>query len=162
MGVRIISPKIAIAALVLKLCFSSQRIGSESRTLMQLAEIYQLVRTRTGRSSSNSNKSTPSGKKLWKDNGQKMMQERNIIIKNGKSIEITKNKNTMEHAQDHAEIKTKSKDSIANINHVMLWKIDVLPCRILGLDGTKTTECGEKYEKKLAFVEITNADRGKS
>ena len=41
----------------------------------------------------------------------------------------------MEYAQDHAENEQK-KDLIAKINHVRLWKTSVLPCEIVGLDGT--------------------------
>ena len=47
----------------------------------------------------------------------------------------------MEHSHEHAEEELKSKDLVAKINHVRLWKITVLPWEIVGLDRTKVTGC---------------------
>ena len=48
---------------------------------MQLIETNQLIGTGTGRGTSNSNKTPPFGVNLWIENAEKMLQERNIIIK---------------------------------------------------------------------------------
>ena len=51
-----------------------------------------------------------------------MLQERNVIIKNGKHVESTKNKNIMQHAQEHSGKESKSNDLVGKINQVGLWK----------------------------------------
>ena len=103
---------------------------------MQFIETTQMVETGSERSNNNSIKLPPSWKMLWKDNAQKILQERNVVIQNRNSMELAK-KTIMEFAQDHAESDPKSKDLISKTNHARFWKISVLPCEISVLHGTK-------------------------
>ena len=54
----------------------------------------------------------------------------------------------MEHAVEHANQQPKNKGIVEKVYQVRLWKSIILPCEIVGEDGTKTKDCGEKDEEK--------------
>ena len=54
MGVGVSSPKTATSALISRLCFSRQTLGSENVKLIQLIKTNQLIKTGSGRININS------------------------------------------------------------------------------------------------------------
>ena len=46
----------------------------------------------------------------------------------------------MEHDVEHTNEQPKTKGVVDKINQVRLWKRIILPCEIVGSDGTKTTK----------------------
>ena len=72
-------------------------------------------------------------------------------ICNGDQERITKNKNIMEHTIDYANEQPRPKVIVDKINQLRLLKRINLTCDVIGLYGTKTTDCGERYEEQILF-----------
>ena len=54
----------------------------------------------------------------------------------------------MEHAIDYLNEQPRPKGIVEKINQARLQKMTILPYEIVGLDGTKTTDCGKRDEEK--------------
>ena len=54
----------------------------------------------------------------------------------------------MQHGTYYANDQPRSKVIVDKINQVRLWKRSILPCDLVGLEGTKTNNCGERDDEQ--------------
>ena len=77
-----------------------------------------------------------------------MLDNRRVSVQNEERTKITDNKTIIEHALEHAKDQVRPKGIVGKINHVRLWKKSILLCEIMGIEGTRITDYGERYDEE--------------
>ena len=153
LGVGLMAPKTIMDGLALKLYLGHQRSEDRISKIIQIIEDNASTQYGYGKSVMEVNKDVKPSTITWSDEIQDKMMKRGIILENriNEPSKFTVNKTIMDMVSEYVHEMNKTKDDIAPLNQVRIWKQMRLPCELVGFYGmVKTKEARD--DKSISCV----------